>query len=133
MKLAIVGTHTIEQSRVNYLRMKSAVLLSIDISTITEITSGGAKGIDTFGEDLAAEYKIPTKIFKAEWNRYGRGAGPKRNTYIVDECDVMIAFPDKQSVGTLDSMKKAKIQNKLKEIWWWESIDKDLSEANKFL
>ena len=51
------------------------------INTIdpVEIISGHAPGADTLGEKFAKAYGYPLKIFLAEWNKYGKAAGPIRN------------------------------------------------------
>ena len=56
------------------------------------IISGGCpKGGDRFAELLADKYNVPIKIFRAEWNRYGRGAGFVRNTDIAKSGGELIA------------------------------------------
>ncbi len=57
------------------------------------IISGGAPGADTLAEVAAAELNLETTIFPADWERYGRSAGPKRNLQMLDtEPDLVIAF-----------------------------------------
>lgn len=129
MILAIVGTHTISESSQNYHRMKEAIGMVYKYQTIKEVVSGGAPGIDTMAKTFAEDLHIPMKVFSAEWRKYGKAAGPKRNTFIIDYCDSCIAFPDKNSKGTFDSIRKAKKQNKLKEVIFWEEIDKLLNEG----
>ena len=69
---------------------------------------------------------IKKLIFKANWkdmsppcvvkqNQYGEYnalAGMKRNTYIIENSDLVIAFWDGKSTGTKDSINKAKLLNK---------------------
>jgi hypothetical protein len=74
----------------------------------TEVVSGGAKGPDTIGVQWANSLDIPTTVFKPDWEKYGRGAGMRRNTTIVENCDHLIAFWDGESRGTQDSIYKAK-------------------------
>ena len=74
-----------------------------------KIVSGGCpKGGDFFAEVIANKAKIPIIIHKAEWNKYGRGAGMKRNTYIAEDSDIIIAIvaPDRTG-GTEDTIRKA--------------------------
>ena len=44
-----------------------------------EIVSGAANGADKLGERYADERNFSLKRFSADWNRYGRGAGTRRN------------------------------------------------------
>lgn len=47
--------------------------------TPTEIISGNARGVDTIGEEIAKEEGIDLTIFPANWKKYGKAAGYKRN------------------------------------------------------
>jgi hypothetical protein len=64
------------------------------------IISGGARGADTLAERYAKEYSIPFELFKADWNKYGKAAGPTCNSEMIDRCDEVIAFWDLRSKGT---------------------------------
>lgn len=46
---------------------------------VTELVTGGASGADTNGQQWAAKRGIETVIFPANWRKYGRSAGFKRN------------------------------------------------------
>lgn len=74
-----------------------------------EIVSGGCpKGGDRFAELLAKEYQIPIKIYYANWRKYGKSAGLKRNTNIAEDADVVIAIvAEDRTGGTEDTIKKA--------------------------
>lgn len=74
-----------------------------------EIVSGGCpKGGDRFAEILAKEYQVPIKIYYAQWDKLGRGAGFARNTDIARDSDVIIALvADDRTGGTEDTIKKA--------------------------
>ncbi len=58
-----------------------------------EIVSGGCSGADTFGENIAERLDIPCKVFLADWNKHGKGAGPIRNVEMADYADNLIALP----------------------------------------
>jgi hypothetical protein len=79
---------------------------------ITEIISGGAKGADSLGFDWAISNNIPTKIFKPDWAKYGKGAGFIRNKDIINNSEYVIAFWDGNSKGTKNSIELAKKLNK---------------------
>ena len=73
-----------------------------------KIISGGCpQGGDKFAEMLAEEMAIEKQIFKADWRRYGRGAGFVRNTDIADTSDILIAcVAEDRKGGTEDTIKK---------------------------
>lgn len=72
------------------------------------IVSGGAPGVDTLAERYARMKGIPFKVYTADWKRFGNKAGPMRNTLIVNDADVLVAFPTKESKGTMDTITKAR-------------------------
>ena len=65
-----------------------------------EIVSGAYKGADLLGERYAAERNHPIKQFPANWRRYGKSAGLKRNAEMAAYADELIAFWDGESKGT---------------------------------
>lgn len=69
-----------------------------------EIVSGNAKGADAFGEEYALKKGLKLSIFKADWKKYGRAAGPIRNRemyhYALEDHPMIIAFWDGVSKGT---------------------------------
>ena len=75
---------------------------------IDEIISGGAKGADLIAKRLATKYKVKYTEFPADWDKYGKFAGFKRNIQIVDSSDMVLAFWDGTSKGTAHSLSLAK-------------------------
>lgn len=75
---------------------------------ITEVVSGGARGADFLGEQWAKRNNISYTVFTANWDRYGKAAGPIRNELMASYAEALIAFPAKDSVGTYDMIRKAK-------------------------
>lgn len=65
-----------------------------------EIVSGKAKGADTLGERYAKERGLKIKEFPADWNTFGKMAGPRRNTEMANYADCLVAFWDGESKGT---------------------------------
>ena len=84
----------------------------MDQFVITKIVSGGAKGADSLSERYAKENNIPTEIYLAQWDLFGKKAGFLRNTTIIENSELVVAFWDSRSKGTRDSIGKA---NKLKK------------------
>lgn len=71
------------------------------------IISGGAKGADSLGEQYAREHGLQIRRFPADWNRFGKSAGPRRNVEMAQNADALIAFWDGQSRGTKHMVKTA--------------------------
>lgn len=107
MKVGIIGNRTFNNKDFFLEKIEN---LKLEI-TFDLIVSGGAKGADTFGELYALKNNIPTKIFIPDWSK-GRGAGHIRNTDIVNNSELIIAFWDEISPGTKNSVEKAMKSNK---------------------
>ncbi len=76
------------------------------------ILSGGASGADAIGERYAKENGFQVEKCPADWKRYGRSAGPKRNQKMAEICDYVICFWDGNSKGTKSMIGFAKKFNK---------------------
>ena len=76
-------------------------------SGVTEIISGGARGIDRCAREYARRKGIPLREFLPDYARYGRGATHVRNREIVDAADCVVAVWDGQSRGTVSTMRYA--------------------------
>ena len=63
--------------------------------SIGEIIHGGADGADTMAGQWAKRFNIPVTVFKADWSRHGKAAGPRRNEKMLYEGkpDYVVAFP----------------------------------------
>lgn len=89
----------------------NCLLQLLDKSQV-EIISGGAKGADSLGERYAREFGYKLKRFPADWNKYGKAAGPIRNKemalYAAEAKGVLVAFWDGSSRGTYDMITRAK-------------------------
>lgn len=73
-----------------------------------QIVSGGARGADRLSEKFAEEFDLDVKIFLAEWHKYGKSAGYRRNAEIVDHATELVAFWDGKSKGTEHSINLAR-------------------------
>lgn len=74
--------------------------------------SGGCKGADALGQRYASDNGYNVEIYPAEWEKYGKSAGPKRNKKMAEICDYVICFWDKRSRGTKSMIEYAKQFNK---------------------
>lgn len=90
------------------------------------IIEGDAKGADKLAgawADDAGPY-VSHECYPANWDKYGKGAGPIRNKQMLDEGkpDLVLAFSDdiENSKGTrnmLDQAKKADVPAFLIQRW----------------
>lgn len=76
---------------------------------ITVVISGGAKGVDTLGEEWAKKNGIPIIRFLPDWQQFGKKAGILRNQEMADCAEACIVV-HKGTVGSLDMIRKAKRQ-----------------------
>lgn len=74
---------------------------------ITEVLTGGARGVDSLAHDWAEEREIGVTIFPAHWT-LGRCAGPLRNEEMAKNADALIAVWDGHSRGTKDMIARAR-------------------------
>lgn len=101
MKTIIAGSRGI----VNYSLVKETIEESG--FEITEVVSGGARGVDRLGERYAKENNIPIKQFIPDWDGLGKKAGHVRNREMGDYADALIALWDGVSKGTAGMIEYA--------------------------
>jgi len=107
MKIAIVGSRNIQDYQLIQTQIIEFVSQrGLDMKDV-EIVSGGAKGVDALAKKFAQENGCKYKEFPAEWGKYGKSAGYKRNELIWEYADCDIAFWDGASKGTQHSFKFA--------------------------
>lgn len=105
MNIAIVGGrdfndyNLLKKTLNNYIENKSF---------LSAIVSGGAKGADTLAAIYAEELDVEMIVYKPDYKKNGRLAAFHRNTEIIEASDIVFAFWDGKSRGTLDSITKAK-------------------------
>ena len=102
MKIAVVGSRNLVVNDLGkYLP-----------NNVTEIVSGGARGIDTCAREYAIAKGLKLTEFLPEYSRYGRGAPLKRNLQIINYADSVLAFWNGQSRGTKFVIEHCKAQGK---------------------
>jgi predicted Rossmann fold nucleotide-binding protein DprA/Smf involved in DNA uptake len=115
MKLVIAGSRTV----VNIQHLYNAIL-TLDLgdtvkNKVTEIISGGANGADKLGEILATKLNKTLTIMPAEWDKYGKGAGYRRNEEMAELGDAVLVLYDGISKGSKHMIELAKKHNK--KVW----------------
>ncbi len=102
MKIAIIGSRTIIiENLADYLP-----------ESVTEIVSGGAKGVDSCAAAFARKNGLKLTVFLPQYENFGRAAPLKRNEQIADYADCALAFWDGTSKGTRHVIKQFEIRNK---------------------
>lgn len=103
MKVAVIGSRNLVVTDLEHYLPEG----------VTEIVSGGAKGIDTCAREYAKANNLKLTEFFPEYQKYGRAAPLKRNLQIIDYADAVIAFWDGKSKGTkyvIDNCKSKKVK-----------------------
>jgi hypothetical protein len=95
MFLLVTGSRDFPQSESWFIHSKLDAVLKTNPDMV--MINGGARGADTICLRWAAIRGVPTEVYKAEWSKYGRGAGPKRNLQMVNRLaevggDTVMAF-----------------------------------------
>lgn len=75
---------------------------------IGRVLSGMARGVDSLAVRYAAENDLPLDPFPAQWSKWGRSAGYKRNVEMARHADALIAVWDGNSPGTQHMLDVAK-------------------------
>ncbi len=65
---------------------------------------GGARGVDKICENIFREHNLPVEVFLADWDKYGKSAGYKRNSTMAHKSNILISFWDGSSRGTKHMM-----------------------------
>lgn len=102
MKIAVIGSRNLTVDNLEKYLPKD----------VTEIVSGGARGIDTCANEYAKANGIKLMEFLPEYEKYGRSAPLKRNLQIIDYADLVLAFWDGKSRGTKYVIENCKVRNK---------------------
>lgn len=80
---------------------------------LISIVSGLARGADMLAYQFAVDNNIKVYEFPADWNRYGKSAGYRRNVEMANFSDGLLAFWDGMSRGTSHMIDIMRNQNKL--------------------
>ena len=104
MKIAIIGSR-------NYPRLARVSRFIKELPNRHEATiiTGDANGVDRTAIEAAMSHQVyRLEVYPAQWDRYGRSAGMKRNPLIIQQADMVAAFWDGESKGTAQGIREAK-------------------------
>ena len=107
MKLITAGSRDFT----DYEKFKEEVSKIIGENTDVTIVSGMARGADAMGVKYSNDNNLALKKFPADWDRYGKSAGYKRNEEMAAYADTCICFWDGKSKGTGHMIDLAKKYN----------------------
>ncbi|MFB6375574.1 MAG: SLOG family protein [Bradymonadaceae bacterium] len=102
MRTVISGSRSI--TRYDYLKYALEHRCGWEIS---KILCGDADGVDQLAQRYARERDIELDVFEADWENYGKAAGPRRNSEMVGRGEALVALWDGESNGTQDTINKA--------------------------
>lgn len=73
------------------------------------VIHGGARGADSLAGAFAVEHRLPLEIYRADWNVYGRAAGPIRNETMLSEGkpDIVFAFAGGRGTANMVALARA--------------------------
>ncbi len=123
MKLAIVGGRdykdfdTLKKTIYRYFFGKEEN--NKDLFLFDTIVSGAASGVDSLSARFAIENGINLVEFPADWEKWGKAAGPIRNEKIIEVSDVVLAIWDGKSPGTRSSIDIARKLKKTTVIYYY--------------
>ena len=94
MKIVIAGSRSFHDYQL------LCQTLAPDKSRITQVITGGARGADQLGYRWAWKHAVRHQCFRADWERFGKSAGVRRNFQMAQAGDVLVVFGDEPSPGT---------------------------------
>ena len=106
-KIIVAGSRGFEDRALLFSKMDS-LLKNIAAQGIT-IISGTAAGADRLGEQYAHERGYALTKMPAQWDKFGKSAGYKRNEQMAAVADCAVIFWDGESRGSghmIDIMRK---------------------------
>lgn len=113
IRIIVAGSRTCSDYKLISKVLSEYVKTCIDNGIHPEFVSGGCRGVDTIAEMFCKQNNYPKKVFKADWERYGKRAGYLRNKQMADYAaetgGILIAFWDGESRGTKMMIKLAKM------------------------
>lgn len=92
----------------NYKELSREVKNYIENVEDVQIITGCARGVDYMAKMFALENNIPCTVYLAEWNKYGKSAGPIRNRQMAEKAQAGLIFWDGKSKGTENMLAELK-------------------------
>lgn len=112
MKLIIAGSRTFLMAQAELFLERTFDIYKLT-DKVQEIVHGGCpRGPDHWAERFAVYADLPSKVFQADWEVYGKSAGPIRNKQMAEYADALLLIWDGKSRGSANMKKEMLYQNK---------------------
>lgn len=109
MRLIIAGSRTLNPS----FEFILGCFKMFNLSELQEVVSGACPtGVDGEGEHFASHMNVEVIRFPADWDKYGKAAGPIRNKEMAKYSDVLLLIWDGESRGSLNMKQEMLKLNK---------------------
>lgn len=106
LNVIIVGGRDFKDYETLYEECNRILETYITFRTV-HIISGTARGADRLGDRFAKEQNLHPILMPAQWKRYGKSGGVKRNEEMAKIADLAIIFWDGKSRGTKNMIDQA--------------------------
>ena len=73
-----------------------------------DIVTGGGRGADNLADEYAGMRGVDLRVFGADWIRYGRSAGPRRNADMIAQSGAVLCIAFAGGRGTADIVRRAR-------------------------
>lgn len=107
-RIIVAGSRTLSSRPI----VANAIKLSPHNPFHGELVTGDADGVDSIAREFVQTFRnVELNVFPANWDEYGKSAGPRRNTEMAEYADGLIAVWNGKSSGTKDIIDKALERN----------------------
>jgi hypothetical protein len=101
LKIIVAGSREFNKYDLLCMKLDSLLMNHDDI----QIVCGEARGADQLGKRYAKEHGYEVLSFPANWDKYGKSAGYKRNQEMAKVADALVAFWNGVSKGTANMIE----------------------------
>lgn len=101
--VAIAGTRSIKNLQLIIDKLDELRIAGNNNTIIT----GCANGADNAARNYAFVKNVKIQIHEADWEKYGRAAGPMRNKQMIKNASILICFWNLISPGTRNMITQA--------------------------
>lgn len=113
MKVVVAGSRTLDIEPNTILNFLEIFHVDIWSEEDHEVIAGGCPtGPDRAAKELPKYIGIHYKEFPADWEKYGKSAGPRRNKEMAEYGEMLLLIWDGESRGSASMKREMKKLNK---------------------